>query len=151
MICRRALGGHLIDAAGFTLIRLASGAVDAARDPRRDAPGGCRITFDLVQPAMLFLYATTFSFAYLRLGTGTGALILFGCVQITMILAALRSGERFQPAEGDGLIVALGGLGGLVAPGLTAPSPLGAAAHGGGGRHLGRLLAPGPGRRGRTG
>jgi len=74
---------------------------------------------------MLFIYAIAFSFAYLSLSAGTGALILFGCVQVTMILAALRSGERPQPLEWMGVFVALGGLVYLVLPGLRAPSPLG--------------------------
>ena len=75
----------------------------------------------------LFLYATTFSFAYLSLSTGTGALILFGSVQVTMIVVALRSGERPRVMEWLGLILALGGLVYLVFPGLTAPSPFGSA------------------------
>jgi len=73
----------------------------------------------------LFLYAVTFSFAYLSLSAGTGALILFGSVQITMIVVALRSGERPHPLEWAGLLLALGGLVYLVFPGLKAPSPLG--------------------------
>jgi len=73
----------------------------------------------------LFLYAITFSFAYLSLSAGTGALILFGSVQITMIVIALRSGERPHPLEWAGLLLALGGLVYLVFPGLKAPSPLG--------------------------
>jgi len=126
VICRAALGGHLIDAAGFTLIRLATGAATLLA-LHAGSRRGSRITFDFVQPAMLFLYAAAFSFAYLSLGAGTGALILFGCVQATMILAAFRSGERFQALEGTGLVLALGGLACLVAPGLTAPSPVGSA------------------------
>ena len=77
--------------------------------------------------AFLFLYAITFSFAYLSLSTGTGALILFGSVQVTMIVVALHSGERPRAMEWMGLILALGGLVYLVFPGLTAPSPLGSA------------------------
>jgi drug/metabolite transporter (DMT)-like permease len=126
VICRAALGGHLIDAAGFALIRLSTGAgmlLALQSGSRRTF----RITFDFVQPTMLFIYATAFAFAYLSLGAGTGALILFGCVQTTMILAALRSGERFQLIEGIGLTLALGGVVLLVAPGLNAPSALGSA------------------------
>jgi drug/metabolite transporter (DMT)-like permease len=74
---------------------------------------------------MLFLYAVPFSFAYLSLSTGTGALILFGLVQVTMILAALGSGERPHFWEWVGLVLAFAGLVYLVSPGLTAPSPLG--------------------------
>jgi drug/metabolite transporter (DMT)-like permease len=126
VICRAALGGHFIDPAGFALIRLSTGAgmlLALQAGSRRTF----RIGFDLVQPAMLFIYATAFAFAYLSLGAGTGALILFGCVQTTMILAAFRSGERFRLLEGIGLALALGGLVWLVAPGLNAPSALGSA------------------------
>jgi drug/metabolite transporter (DMT)-like permease len=71
---------------------------------------------------MLFLYAVTFSFAYISLTAGTGALILFGSVQATMILAGLRQGERFGWLEWGGLIMALAGLIYLVLPGWEAPS-----------------------------
>ncbi len=74
---------------------------------------------------MLFLYAIAFSFAYLSLSAGTGALILFGSVQVTMLLVALHSGERPQLLEWLGLLFALGGLVYLVLPGLEAPSPVG--------------------------
>ncbi len=126
VICRAALGGRLIDAPGFAAIRIAAGAVTLLL-----LQGGSRRSLrpgsDLVQPAMLFVYATAFAFAYLRLGSGTGALLLFGAVQATMILAAFRSGERFRPIEAIGLVLALSGLACLVAPGVTAPSPGGAA------------------------
>ena len=126
VICRTALGGHFIDAAGFGLIRLATGATTLLAlsfGSRRPS----RMTFEFVQPAMLFVYVTAFSFAYVSLGAGTGALILFGCVQATMILSAFRSGERFHVLEAVGLVLALAGLAILVAPGLTAPSPGGSA------------------------
>ena len=76
---------------------------------------------------MLFLYAVPFSFAYTRLSTGTGALILFGCVQLTMMSVALWSGERPHPLQWLGLATALGGLVYLVLPGIEAPSFMGAA------------------------
>jgi drug/metabolite transporter (DMT)-like permease len=72
---------------------------------------------------LLFLYAAAFSFAYRELTTGTGALILFGSVQATMLLAALGSGERPRRTEWAGLALALGGLVYLVFPGLAAPPP----------------------------
>lgn len=126
ILCRLALGAQAIDAASFALLRLGSGAaLLGVLHARRRAPAPA--TRDLVQPAMLFLYAAAFAFAYRSLSAGTGALILFGCVQATMILAALRSGERFRASEAVGLVVALAGLGVLVAPGLAAPSPLGSA------------------------
>jgi drug/metabolite transporter (DMT)-like permease len=75
---------------------------------------------------MLFLYAVPFSFAYTRLSTGTGALILFGCVQLTMMSVALWSGERPHPLQWLGLATAFGGLVYLVLPGIEAPSFAGA-------------------------
>jgi drug/metabolite transporter (DMT)-like permease len=77
--------------------------------------------------ALLFLYAAPFAFAYSTLTTGTGALILFGCVQATMMLAALRAGERPSVLEWLGLAAAIIGLVYLVSPGLSAPKPMGAA------------------------
>ncbi len=126
ILCRLALGAQAIDAASFALLRLGSGAalLGVLHARRRERAPAKR---DFVQPAMLFLYAAAFSFAYRSLSAGTGALILFGCVQATMILVALRSGERFRASEAVGLAVALAGLGVLVAPGLAAPSPAGSA------------------------
>ncbi len=80
-----------------------------------------------ISAACLFLYAIAFSLAYLSLTTGTGALILFGSVQMTMLIIALRSGERPHILEWLGLFLALGGLVYLVFPGLSAPAPLGSA------------------------
>ena len=71
---------------------------------------------------MLFLYATTFSFAYVSLDTGIGALILFGAVQITMIMISLIKGTRLHASEWLGIILAFSGFIYLVMPGLTAPS-----------------------------
>ncbi len=71
---------------------------------------------------MLFLYATTFSFAYVSLDTGIGALILFGAVQITMIMISLIKGTRLHVSEWLGVILAFSGFIYLVMPGLTAPS-----------------------------
>ena len=74
---------------------------------------------------MLFLYAVTFSFAYVSLSAGTGALILFAAVQITMIAVGLSTGERPEILEWLGLFIAISGLIYLVSPGITAPSILG--------------------------
>jgi len=74
---------------------------------------------------MLFLYATTFSFAYISLTTGTGALILFAAVQITMIAVGLYAGERPSALHWFGLVIAIAGLTYLVSPGVAAPSALG--------------------------
>lgn len=128
LLNRLALGQRSIDATSYTAIRLASGAVALfaiaylQRKNDRTFLRGSRTS-----AALLFLYAITFSFAYLSLSAGTGALILFGSVQVTMILVAVRSGERPRPLEWIGLLFALGGLVYLVFPGLAAPSPLGSA------------------------
>jgi drug/metabolite transporter (DMT)-like permease len=76
---------------------------------------------------MLFLYAVPFSFAYARLSAGTGALILFGAVQVTMLVSAARSGDTLRPMQWLGVLIALAGLMYLVLPGLTAPQPAAAA------------------------
>jgi drug/metabolite transporter (DMT)-like permease len=125
VLCRAALGEGVIDAAGFTAVRLAAGALLLA-GVRSLVPAparpGARGRGRWGAAAMLFLYAVAFSFAYRSLTTGTGALILFGAVQATMILAALRARERLAALEASGLILAVGGLVYLVLPGLAAPS-----------------------------
>lgn len=123
VLCRLALGEASIDAASFSTIRLVSGAAmvwliaAVFRERRSSNSGG-----NWASATMLFLYAVAFSFAYVSLSTGTGAVILFGAVQATMILAALWSGDRPHLLEWGGLVVALVGLVFLVFPGLTAPS-----------------------------
>lgn len=128
VLCRLALGEATIDAASFSIIRLVSGALTLmfvsalVQEKERVAHFG-----DWVSAVVLFLYAVPFSFAYLTLSAGTGALILFAAVQFTMIVAGLWSGERPLPLEWVGLGTALVGLVYLVFPGLTAPTPLGSA------------------------
>lgn len=128
ILCRLALGDATIDAASFTTIRLASGAimllVVSGLASRGNTAGGGG---NWLSAFMLFAYAVAFSFAYISLAAGTGALILFGAVQATMILVALRSGERPHRLEWVGLVLALAGLVYLVFPGLSAPSPTGSA------------------------
>lgn len=126
LLCRAALAEPLIDAASFTTVRLISGALVLFLLTLRRAPGLPETPRDWLAAAMLFLYAVTFSFAYLSLSAGAGALILFGAVQITMLAAGLRGGERFPPAAWVGLALAVAGVAYLVAPGVRAPSPLGA-------------------------
>lgn len=127
VLCRLALGQELIDAATFATVRISSGAIllSCIALPRWRAQG--RDPTDWRAAAMLFTYVVFFSFAYLSLSTGTGALILFGAVQLTMFIAALRSGEQFHLISWVGLAMAVSGLVYLVSPGLTAPDPLGAA------------------------
>jgi drug/metabolite transporter (DMT)-like permease len=128
VLCRLALGKNLIDAASFSAIRLISGALvllllvaAVSRKNAADQRG------NWTSAIMLFVYAAAFSFAYISLSAGTGALILFASVQATMIIYALFKGERLRLAGYLGLLAALSGLTYLVFPGLQAPSPAGAA------------------------
>ena len=126
LLCRAALAHTGIDAASFTLVRLLSGAVVLALLAwwRR---GGASGRGNWLSALALFVYAAAFSFAYVKLTAAAGALLLFGAVQATMIAHGLLSGERLRPLQVVGLVLACGGLVGLVLPGLSAP-PLGAAA-----------------------
>jgi drug/metabolite transporter (DMT)-like permease len=128
VLCRLALGGATIDAASFTTVRLASGAgalLIISALVNKNLPSLRRVK--LAPALLLFSYAAAFSFAYTNLSAGTGALILFGSVQATMLSAALRSGERPRAPEWAGLALALAGLVYLVLPGLAAPPPLSSA------------------------
>ncbi len=125
ILCRLALAAHAIDATTFTAVRLASGAVMLAvlaNKSLRPWPGTLR------SAAALFLYAAPFSFAYLALGAGVGALVLFASVQLTMIGWGIANGERARAGVWLGLVVAFGGLVGLTVRGASAPDPVGAAA-----------------------
>jgi len=130
LICRAALGPGLIDPASFTTVRLVSAALVLACvvfARRRRLP---QFAFgDWRAAGALFAYAVFFSFGYVLLTTGTGALILFGSVQLTMFAWAFREGERFTALAWGGLALATGGLVWLVLPGLEAPDPLGALFH----------------------
>ena len=125
-------GLPLIDPASYSAVRLGSGAVmlallvavtgtGARRWPRLQS-GSWASAF------ALFAYAVAFSYAYVALDTGIGALILFACVQATMIGWSLKEGDRPSLLEWLGLIVAFGAFIWLVSPGLSAPDPLAAAA-----------------------
>lgn len=123
ILCRLALGSAAIDAATFSTIRLGSGAamlfLIILTSETKSSP---QARGNWASAVLLFLYAVAFAFAYLSLSAGTGALILFGSVQATMIIVALKSGERPALLEWVGLSLALFGLGYLVFPGLAAPS-----------------------------
>ena len=121
LLCRMALHSGSVDAASFSAIRLASGAIMLLlllrlRQGSKPVGGG-----DWRSAFWLFLYALPFSFAYLGLTTGTGALILFGMVQLTMLAASWRSGERPSALQWTGVVLAAGGLVYLLLPGLSAP------------------------------
>jgi drug/metabolite transporter (DMT)-like permease len=126
VFCRLALAEPIIDPASYTAVRLITGAVAqriVAAFRRAESLG--KSGGNWISAAMLFLYAVTFSFAYVSLSAGTGALILFAAVQITMIAVGLYTGERPEKSEWLGLLIAIAGLIYLVSPGITAPSILG--------------------------
>lgn len=126
LLCRLALGQDLLDAATFTTIRMSSGAVTLCLIMASSRRRYTRAWSDWRHAAMLFAYMVFFSFAYLSLSAGTGALILFGAVQLTMFVGALRNREYVPLLSWAGLAMAVFGLVYLVSPGLTAPDPLGA-------------------------
>jgi drug/metabolite transporter (DMT)-like permease len=126
VLCRFALGTGGIDAAGFTSVRLVSGAVVLFlifRLRTNQLPKSAKGSW--LAGLMLFLYAITFSYAYIDLDTGTGALILFGAVQISMICLSIIQGNRLIIVEWFGMAIACMGLVYLVLPGVSAPSALG--------------------------
>ena len=125
LLCRIALRDTAIDAATFTAIRLASGALILVLILRsrgvRPSTGG-----SWLMAAMLSAYAAFFSFAYRDLTAATGAVLLFGAIQLTMMGYGLWTGERLRGLSLVGLAITLAGLVGLLLPGLAAPPPLAA-------------------------
>jgi drug/metabolite transporter (DMT)-like permease len=120
LLCRVALKSTRIDAAAFTTVRIVSGAlalwlIVRLRDGVRPVSGSWRSAL------ALFAYAAAFSFAYVSLSAGTGALLLFGAVQATMIGYGLWRGERMRPRQVLGLVSAFAGLVVLTLPGISAP------------------------------
>ena len=125
LLCRVALRDTSIDAASFTSLRLASGAVMLWILLRsRGKPPLAAGSWPMA--AMLFAYAVCFSFAYRDLTAATGALLLFGAVQLTMTGYGLLTGERLVGLRLVGMLVAIAGLVWLLLPGLSAPPPLAA-------------------------
>lgn len=125
LLCRAALDGGHADAASFTSLRLVGGAL--ALVPLARLRGGGRSAGSWVSAGALFAYAIGFSLAYLSIPAGIGALLLFGAVQLTMVGAGLRAGERPSTREWVGLVVSFAGLVALTRPGLTQPDPMGTA------------------------
>lgn len=121
LLCRAALRDSAIDPAAFTCVRIVSGAATLwiilrlRRSGVRSSGGGW------IAALALFAYAALFSFAYVGLSAGTGALLLFGAVQASMILYGLYRGERLGARQVAGLAAALAGLVYLLLPGLSAP------------------------------
>lgn len=126
VLCRMALKHTTIDAATFTSIRLVSGAVVLGLIVRF-AGAGRTGAGNWWSALALFVYAAGFSLAYVSLSAATGALLLFGSVQATMIGRGIWQGERLARWQWLGLVLALAGLVGLMLPGLAAPPLLGAA------------------------
>jgi drug/metabolite transporter (DMT)-like permease len=128
VLCRLALGENTIDAASFTVIRLLSGIVtllivtfivstkSSTNEPLTYSKGSWSAA------CLLFIYALAFSYGYITLDTGTGALILFGAVQITMIIISVIKGNKLHYCEWGGLGVAFFGFGYLMLPSFTTPS-----------------------------
>ncbi len=120
LLCRLALQQASIDAASFGSVRLVSGALVLMAIVRwRNQPAPARA--DWLAATMLWAYVAAFSFAYVTLPAGAGALVLFGAVQLTMFVFGLRAGERFTAVAWAGFALAVGGLLYLVSPGLAAP------------------------------
>jgi len=120
LLCRLALKGAGVDAATFTLVRVVSAALTLWLMLRaRGSPRG--IAGNWYSALALFAYASGFSFAYVGLPAGTGALLLFGSVQATMIGHGLWTGEHLRVRQWAGLLLALSGLIGLVLRGISAP------------------------------
>ena len=125
IFCRLALieydGVASIDAASFTTIRLISGAsVLAILMIMRSREFNVK-NINPVSVIMLYTYAICFSLSYVDIATGTGALILFGTVQLTMILFGLFRGERPNKSAWTGILFAFVGLVYLLLPGVSAP------------------------------
>lgn len=125
LLCRAAIGAGAIDPGSFTNVRILSGTIILFLLTKGRPWRAMRSLRGLASGFALALYAAAFAFAYVQLGAGTGALILFGSVQLTMMTAALVAGEGPRPIEWTGYGLALAGLVALLAPGLDAP-PLGA-------------------------
>ena len=126
LLCRAALATGRIDAASFTTVRVVSGALALWLIVRLQAGAPARAG-SWPSAFALFAYAAAFSFAYLTLTTATGALLLFGAVQATMIGWSFWRGERLTGWQLLGVVTALGGLVGLLLPGISAPPLHGAA------------------------
>lgn len=130
LLCRMALANTDIDPGLFTTIRLASGALclallvafTARRSSKNTSPiAAIKQQASIAGALSLFVYAIAFSYAYISMSTGTGALLLFGAVQLTMISVGLLKGERFAAFQWLGFLLAFAGLVILLLPGASAP------------------------------
>jgi drug/metabolite transporter (DMT)-like permease len=126
LLCRATLAGGLSDATTFTTLRLVGGAAALGLLVRARGGGAPGAAGGWLSASALFAYAFGFSLAYRHIPAGTGALLVFGAVQITMLGGGLLSGERPSLYEWLGLALSLAGLVALTRPGLSQPHPLGA-------------------------
>jgi drug/metabolite transporter (DMT)-like permease len=126
LLCRAALAEGAIDAGRFTALRLLSGAVVLGLITRAGPFPARRGGGNWPSALALLLYAAGFSWAYVSLPAATGALLLFAAVQATMIGVGVARGERLGWAQVGGIILAGGGVLGLLLPGASAPAPVGA-------------------------
>ena len=129
VLCRMALKGEMIDVSSFTIIRLLSGVLmftvllsfTSNRTQKKPKQNERRWQSSI----LLFVYAITFSLAYVSLDTGTGALVLFGAVQLTMIVYNVLKGSKLHFFEWFGIAISFSGLVYLVYPTLTTPTASG--------------------------
>ena len=126
LITRFALEETSIDEASFIMLRVVSGALflwlflSVKKYHKAYKAGSWLAAF------ALFIYAVSFTYGYGLIAAGTGALLLFGAVQITMTIAGYQAGERLNTTQLIGFVLALSGLVILMLPGLAAPSFVGA-------------------------
>ena len=124
LLCRMALASTPIDPASFTFVRVLSGAAVLCAIARARAGSAVRVVEGTwLSAAALFAYAAAFSFAYVGLTAATGALLLFGAVQATMLGYGAWTGERLRARQAVGLAASTGGLLALLWPGVSAPPP----------------------------
>ena len=122
VLCRMALRQPHIDPASFMSIRLCAGALTMSALLRVRVGEQKRVAGDWSAALVLLVYAVTFTFAYLGLTAGTGALLLFGAAQVAMIAAGVAGGERIDLTIACGWALAVGGLMLLLLPGASTPS-----------------------------
>ena len=123
VLCRLALVDDAIDPAGFTLIRLLSGIL--VLWPLllvSQSKAAYQKSGSWFSALMLFVYALLFSYAYISIDTATGALILFGAVELSLVLVSLLKGKRLSVNEVVGVLLALAGFVYLVLPELQKPT-----------------------------